>query len=307
MLTDCSYRWASLALGLGVCLASEGSAASGAAISTWSGASATAGATTETGATASASDAWSRKVEYRGAYDYGSIGGRFVNASGKASAAAGGSPDNLLSVDTHAYAENPGTIEGTSVHGGAATASARWSGDFLTISPPQGMAIPDSVQLHFGIEFNRQSDQGNFWNEYFRFGPATVVANEKTFNLRDYWRDTELPRFDSAGPDSPVGRFHIDLPVNAAGLSAPFSLSLEASSFAVAHSNDRGDVDHRLRLSLLGVTLADGTSLGSLGYQVSFASGLSSPEPVPEPASVAIWTLGAAACIVAARRRKQWN
>ena len=99
--------------------------------------------------------------------------------------------------------------------------------------------------------------------------------------------------------------FHLDLPVDKSGISAPFSLSLHlapyiglVSNWPVRYSGLTGN------LALTGVTLPDGTPLSSLGDTFSFESGLGAPAPVPEPASLAAWGMIAGAAGVAAARRR---
>ena len=53
----------------------------------------------------------------------------------------------------------------------------------------------------------------------------------------------------------------------------------------------------------LTITLPDGTSATSAGYAVSFDSGLSWPQPVPEPLPAAAWAIVGLAGAFIARRR----
>lgn len=60
-------------------------------------------------------------------------------------------------------------------------------------------------------------------------------------------------------------------------------------------------------LSLVDLTLPDGTSLSDAGYTATFESGLALPRPVPEPAAIACWlalATAAAGWLQSARGRR---
>jgi hypothetical protein len=67
-------------------------------------------------------------------------------------------------------------------------------------------------------------------------------------------------------------------------------------------SNETIATSHDITISLLAVTLPDGTPLDEAGYSVAFDSGLSWGTSVPEPGSVAIWTVVVAGLGIAARK-----
>jgi len=79
--------------------------------------------------------------------------------------------------------------------------------------------------------------------------------------------------------------------VDKAGVSAPFSLLLEASSPALAESNSSGSSFLQDFLGLKDVTFADGTSLATEGYGVSFGLGASLSAVRPRVALGRLWSV----------------
>src|SRR5690606_13276662 len=73
----------------------------------------------------------------------------------------------------------------------------------------------------------------------------------------------------------------VDLSVGLDGTSEPFALLLESDPTIPIYSNMGRSVNSTFTLSLLDVTLPDGALLTEAGYDVTFASGMPSPEPVP--------------------------
>jgi len=105
-------------------------------------------------------------------------------------------------------------------------------------------------------------------------------------------------------PSSPdgnqTGTLNITLALHPNGVSDPFSLSVSSigSSSPLVDALSTSSYSSSISLSLTGVTLPDGTPLSAAGYSASFASGMALPEqPVPEPATVVVWGLLAAAAL----------
>jgi hypothetical protein len=116
-------------------------------------------------------------------------------------------------------------------------------------------------------------------------GPVPMSGNFDSLTL--------LPTSNSS-PYEYSGTFHFDLPLSKSGTSDPFQLVLTSLPNTGLYSNGGFYADQSARLALTGVTLPDGTSLAAAGYGVSSASGLlGEPSPVPEPTSLASWSLTA--------------
>jgi MYXO-CTERM domain-containing protein len=99
------------------------------------------------------------------------------------------------------------------------------------------------------------------------------------------------------------GTFSIELELDESGLSEAFDLSLTSTPTLHVGSNMPYALEHEVTLSLLDVTLPDGTPLAEAGYSLEFESGL--PWPVPEPASAAAWGFVALGAFVLVRRRRR--
>lgn len=306
-------RTIAFAYGLVSCLGGLIPASQAAALAPWSGAWAQAGPDRETGATASASDSFAKRVKFRSGYDSWESpggGGHTTNVHGDATAVAGGSPETLLQIGTKAYVGATGYSYDT-VYSGDVTASAGWTDDFVQITLRAGLLMPESIQLQFQYEFYPEVMQP-YWSGsgHAYHGDSILQMNDKTIKIGSsyFYSPGYKPEwFDSVTDDygRAVATLHLDLAVDNSGLSEPFSLSLAAQSSAFSNSSSGLSNFHSNRLSLTGITLADGTSLGSLGYGVTFVSGLTPPTPVPEPASIALWSLIAIVGVAVARHRSR--
>ena len=291
------------------------------AMQPWDGATATASSDvngtrtgqSETDPKAYARDGWSYSTpSYLQSSDYASAGGY-------STASASGPAGTLLQVSTQTnifdhstYPINPDAPVGA----GSSSASASWLGDSVLITPPPGSPMPDSIRLQFGLTFNPPiyTDPSSPTDGNYR--TVQVSANNTTITINPADKDhpgkdlahSSYSGFDSVS-DTPAGRvgtFHLDLPVNQAGTSIPLNLFLEATSYAETTINHSASSFHDDVLGLTDVTFADGTSLASKGYGVTFASGLIlSPQPVPEPTSIAVWSVVAIAGAWAARRKSR--
>lgn len=266
-----------------------------------------------------------QSAEGEAVIDYEGVSDRYqVRVRGAATAEASGRPEGLLRVDTSYSTGNPGTrprdYRGTEVR-----ALATWTDDAVSVRAPEGTRLPEAVRLHFALDFGRlrfgslaltfndnvlRASEDEFVNQgtRYQYKPQGADRFRELFNLND--PPEGIDSYDPVHRDDPdTGRerrvtFHLDLPVDDAGVSAPFSLGLESVPSVGLVSNQFVSADHRdFTVSLTDVRLPDGTPLTSQVYAVSFASGLSWSEPVPEPASLAIWGLVACVAGRTARRR----
>lgn len=309
MTTSRSWRSALILLGLCLSFVPSLRTARGDVIPLWSGASAKAGPNTQTGATATAQDQWSRLVEHGDLYGPYN-GGHFVTNQGSSSANASGLAAALLGVKTQATIGNPGSTGGWGVWGWDATATAGWMNDSVILkAPTDGGAMPDSLRLEFSLSFDKPIFPPPPAPTLDLYGQVDIKVNGKLLQINsmtDLTPGAPGSFFDSVTDHlgRTVGTFHIDLPVDSAGESGPFSLSLTATSRASAMSNWGAKTSQDATLSLDGLTFADGTSLASKGYGVSFASGLEF-QTVPEPTSVALWSFITIGGALVARRRSR--
>jgi MYXO-CTERM domain-containing protein len=260
------------------------------------------------GATAAAGGSGSNNVVYYSR----SLPGQFHTVvTGSASASATGLPDQLLSVQSHFYSPNPGTL-GYHDGVGGASASASWTKDAVIVTPPVGGTMPDSVRLQFALTFSPPN------GDYDNVGSGrsiSLTANNQSYSVtaspapwNSYGTVLSTSGFDSvtaaAGGNPSIGAFHLDLPLSASGVSDPFGLKLDTGVGGVMESNASVWLDESATLALTDVTLPDGTSLKSLGYSVAFESGMPGfPSPVPEPAALACWGLAVLAAGWVWRRR----
>ncbi len=296
-------------------------------IAPWAGASATAsydgGSHNQTGATANASINWSSST---GPYNSLSGSGQFhLGGSGTSSASAGSSAASLLTIQTNATGWDPGSTGGLGGSVGQSTASASWTGDSIQLTTAPGAAFPTEIRLNLNFTFDTSTlgylsyGRGTpDWN----FGSISATANDTSINVRmaspSFYNSDglvpanpgyEVSAFDNlkdSGNGFKTGQFHIDLPVDSSGKTVPITLMLEAMSNASVTSNTGSWESHAATLGIASVTTTDGTSLSSLGYGVSFASGIidtPQPAPVPEPASVAVWSIAAVVGLAFARKR----
>jgi hypothetical protein len=297
-----------------------GAIARGDAIQPWAGASASTTVFDQTrsqaGAIAGASGTGTQTVHYAGSPVFNPTQYFDITVNGSASAGATGRADDLLDVSAHYNAGNPGTLGYGRPGVSPISATASWSGDQVMVTPPVGGAMPDSVQLQFALTF--QAPAG-YPEASWQFGSMSVDANGKTIAITPSYESSvgggPVPMsgdFDSlkllptsnSTPYEYVGTFHVDLPLGQSGTSDPFHLALSAMPNTGLASNGGYYADQSGQLALTGVTLPDGTSLSSAGYGVSFASGLMGESTsVPEPTSVACWTLTALVACGLIRRR----
>jgi hypothetical protein len=159
--------------------------------------------------------------------------------------------------------------------------------DFASTSI-DAVAIGSSSSLNpFGLSSSlTQGVNHNLLNPTVSFSPVLGVYE---FEGDGYFDLT----FQNAGP-----------PTNA--LSASFEFSVVTN--ALASRDGRASMDALHTVSFSTVTLADGRSLQEAGLTMEYASlneFATAGGEVPEPASLAIWSLGALGCaIVGYRRRK---
>lgn len=281
-------------------------------------------ASTSSGPTATASYEWADKVVTQSRYnDHGYL----VGGSLSGSADAQGTSSELLRVKSLGGMGNPGSIYG-SASAGILVSTAGWKEDAVLLTPPAAGALPDTIRLNFTMGFTADEEPNYYYESHY--AGMQLTANDKTIDIKkatrqEYFGVPGTPGYKASDFDSltdrqsvlvdnryvnlKVGTFHIDLPVNASGVSDPFSLSLKATTNLYAESNSGASSALLGTLSLDSVTLPDGTLLADKGYGVAFASGMTgltsqvSPQPVPEPASVAMWAVVAAAGIGLVRRR----
>jgi hypothetical protein len=290
--------------------------------STWSGASASVVFDTQTrsqqGATANAAAGGSYTINYEGSPAINPPMYFQSTVSGNVAASAGGNAAQLLQVTAASNAPDPGTL-GYSNTTGSASATASWTNDAAIVTAPAGSNLPDAIRLNFTLTFSAPIGAG---------GPyATLTASYNGTQLGYYASDGNDPALgvhsnatnagavdshtvtNSPGSNVPVAitdTFHIDLALNQSGVSAPFSLTLALSPFVGLVSNSNVDYSGLSgNIVLTGVTLADGTPLSALGDSVSFESGLGVPGVVPEPASLLVWGVIAAAASAMAVQRSR--
>ena len=309
-------------LGIAVMVALAGATARADSINPWSGATASArvfepsfpAREPQTGAVASESSSKSQVVRYEGV-NYGSGATPVFEAAvtGSAHAEATGKADGLLVVGARYDTPNPGTRPMVlNPYSTSVSASAGWTGDRATIVAAPGTLVPETVRLNF------QLGSAAPWFPSYDADTLTVSANGRAVaftldsldtavshgnaRLNDFFDQITLKYDDRYASREFHATFHIDLPVSAAGLSDPFSLSLLATPDHGLSSNHaiRSHLDGET-LSLTSITTTDGTLLSDLGYGVTFDSGLVAP--VPEPPSLAVAGLVVAAGLVARRRR----
>ncbi|WP_435018147.1 hypothetical protein TA3x_000093 [Tundrisphaera sp. TA3] len=311
-----------LSCGIFLGLALAAGAARGDAMQAWSGASAMAGSkdyagslatsSNQTGPTASATDRWSRSTGFTPATMWGPGSvfpftgrGHSFDASGTASARAGGAAESLLAVDART---SPGSAPGLgiSLSGGSSIASAGWADDVIRISPASGGAMPGTIRVDLALEFGPSMGIDSQYYQGHGSGTFVARANEKEISVQhplDISPAYAQTLFDSITTGERwVGKFHVDLAVDASGMSDTLSLMLTSSSPSWGSNTSTGGAWHNETLGITGVSFADGTSLAEKGYGVSFASSLVVPGTVPEPASVAVWSVATLVGLWAAGR-----
>jgi hypothetical protein len=128
--------------------------------------------------------------------------------------------------------------------------------------------------------------------------PAKWEADLAEAGLQDVKAQT-----NEHGNFSPIrltGTVSFDLLLDEHGVSDPLNFALTSRPTNYFVSNHGFQVTHDATLSLLDLTLPDGTPLHEAGYSVTFDSGLAWPQPVPEPAPIAL--LGAGMALAGWRR-----
>jgi hypothetical protein len=285
----------------------------------WTGASASASihsqSQSQQGATANAVASGSYTDNYLGspAFQYPTYFQATV--AGNLTASAGGDPSNLLSVTASSNSPNPGTL-GDGIRNDGGTAAASWTNDAAIVTAPVGSNLPGAIRLNFALTFTTPSDSpySNLTATYngtnlsysgmgymygYSMGIYPGTSNAAAVDSSTILRDAD------GKPDAIKDTFHIDLPLNMSGLSAPFSLGLQLSPFIGLLSNANVSYSGLTgNIALTSVTLPDGTPLSALGDSVSFESGLILPTAAPEPSSVLVWGLAAVAVVTAVRRSR---
>jgi hypothetical protein len=223
------------------------------------------------------------------------------NTTGSLSASAGSDPARLLQVTASDKSPDPGLMSspGQLSNGhlsGGVTATAGWTNDSVTVTNPSGSNLPDTIRLDFALTIS------NTWAMPFGTLKATYNGTTLSYAADGMYGSLGLRPDPSnsgkvdtstvaAGTDR-VDTFHIDLALDKAGHSDPFSLGLQLAPFMGLFSDSPANYKNATaNLALTGITLPDGTPLSSLGDSVSFASDLTAPASVPEPQALAAWAL----------------
>jgi hypothetical protein len=229
-----------------------------------------------------------------------------TSGTGSADASVNGTATNLLNAGTSyqsSYAPQP-SFPGIAP---SVVATATWAGDHVVIQPTTGQAMPETVQLNLSVNFVAPPLSGASWS----LANISVTYDDKTSSLSIGPRTGyEMTTFDAIqispyrfpgieGPNGYSGQylyretFHLSLPISALGISDPFTLSLKNEAMNSSGLSGTFVGGYKgVTLSLDRVTLADGATPESEGYALSFASGLISPNPVPEPGVFAILVVG---------------
>lgn len=257
----------------------------------------------QSGATAQSSIQRDATISYYSA----AYGPETTQAHGSATAIASGTTANLLSTDARFIAP---FAAAPSVWGQTVAASASWDGDRIQIQSAPGQALPDTIRVNFSIDYydvprREISDPIATITATFNGKSATIGEGDRAssdLSALDSFTETPYNNIFSARQ----ALFHIDLPVNALGLSDPFQVGLKEAALISPSTGNYyfAGLDYGVSLSLTSMTLADGKTPESEGYSVSFASGLQSPNPVPEPGVFAILVVGLG---VVAIRRGFWG
>ncbi len=234
-----------------------------------------------------------------------------VSAESAARAEVLGTPDALLRVGMSATVGNPGTRPMYPSSVTSTSAEASWIGDRIHVAANDQASLPGSVRLGVGVELE------NYWSEHNPFYDGTTIRGVVDLNLggrlirlQDDLALHSYPPlsfsswlvrrgFDAAEEVSPrVGSYRLghralaflDLAIDEEGWTDPFDLSIKTRAYLPLLSNEglllRLD---NLTLSLVDLTLPDGTPLSDAGYTATFESGLALPQPIPEPTAIACW------------------
>lgn len=181
--------------------------------------------------------------------------------------------------------------------------------------PSENGALPASVRVKLGLDFLVNNGGWNVAN--IGYGVVNVGYQDQSIRLEgpfDYqgwdintnnWQehfaemgldDVEVSRTEDFNGDgiNVKGTVSFDLLLDEEGVSDPLNLSLSTSPHVWIMSNFGYTTQLAATLSLLDLTLPDGTPLHEAGYSVTFDSGLAWPQPVPEPAPIALLGAGMA-------------
>lgn len=135
---------------------------------------------------------------------------------------------------------------------------------------------------------------------------AKLIAGDLSFEYKTEY-DYDLPFEYKFHRPSVSGQFTVDLDVDAEGWSEAFTAEIRnQAGFAIDRDKSFG-FSKSVTLGLVDVTTIDGESLGSLGYELEFASGLvlNQPTVVPEPSSIAIASVLIVAGLIARKRQNR--
>ena len=224
-----------------------------------------------------------------------------VTVAGYAAVTPQASASNLLEIWSYGSSANPGNPVGVISPDPDIREEAGWSNVEATVRGADGNAPPSAIRLEFQINYTPLDQLA-----------LPSLAPGSSLNARSLYLDGaygfSIP-LDTNGagsllqqgeptvklmPDGLLrGMVHIDLPLSAAGVSNPFSVGISSQLPSMLNGRNVTNLD-QVSLSLVGITLPDGTPLEAKGYSVSFESGvISPPTQTPEPATLAIWGLTA--------------
>jgi len=210
---------------------------------------------------------------------------RMIGVSDGTGASWGGYSDgaNFFQVPTEAYAQ------------------ASWNNDSIHIQPMNGQSLPDKVNLVFEATLDLPTHEMMAHAKAGVFGSIDLNINDKskTFDGSDFSTtdpNSSIVKFFDGGVTSTdpsmyasaqkaTGLVSIALAVNANGWTDPFSLSVKSTPGSSFHGSDPFGFTKGITVGLKDLTTLDGLSLESQGYKISYASDLTVPSPVPEPAS----------------------
>jgi len=273
------------------------------AITPWSGASASVHSQdqtkTDAGASASVDTSGYGTIPFQNGTYPGQVYALWVRES--ASAQATGQANGLLQLNASSDTGNPGSNPSLYQYPHV-TASASWAGDSVHLEALDGTALPDHIQLDFRITYRPLNYALQTWHDrpeltFVANGTTATMYGDVGADLSNPHAGLSLDSFTHVHIGNSYGQgveaaFHLDLPINANGVSSPFSVSLLADvANRLVPNEGVASYLKDVNLSLSDITLPDGTPLTDAGYGVTFASGMAWPQPnaVPEPASIAVW------------------